>query len=854
MTDLALLGIEIDTSQVRTANRELDTLDKKGKQIESRFTSLGKSAQRLGRDWSLYVTAPIVAGGALAVKTAADYERLQVQLEVLVGSAERAERVFGRLTEFASTSPFELNEIVKANNIMLGFGLSTERTFSLLQTLGDVSAVSGAKLETLARITGEARAENKLLTRDLRQLVNNGVPIIGLLADSLGVAENKIFDLASAGEISFEVLVSALEKSTQQSGLFARGMEKLSQTLSGLWSNFVDAVDLARNRLGIIIGDTFNLKESLRLLIANIERATDWFEEMDGSQQKMIVTLFALLAALGPVITILGTLSVAIGAISPVMLGVVAVIGTGTALIIKNWDKVVEYFTSGDGYQVWQDLKSISKETLEFIKALWDIHGDSILSTVQTTFKLVLEVFELSISRFDVLMKKLNGNMDTELNIFEDNWLTTLDNIDGKLSGLLSRLGTGALKSFNIVDTEMERIEKRLNELGVEYKAPSIFGPEEIERARTLLAFAEELAEMSRSEEAAFLGLDLAKAEELAKILKEIAERGIVPDAEIMKDPFEDISYVIRPKVDIEVPKDEVLDEFEQLSIDIQSIFDDFKVDERIFPPGSIGDLRNRIAELKTEMDFENSAEGVQFYQQEIERLQKKIEELTGSTSTLQNVALSLRPAFEGFLSQGVVDLLRFKEETKLIRNEFGELEEQTFTLQDRFKELFQSLIDDLIRTTTQLLIVKPLMDALYGAIGLPVSGGAGSVTPSYHGNVFSGGDIQPFAKGGAFTNSVVSTPTLFNMGVMGEGGRSEAILPLERTPNGDLGVKSSANNVNIQVHNHAGVQVDIQKRETPSGMSIEAIITNKIREDFASGEMDNTMKAVYGLQRGGRR
>ena len=50
----------------------------------------------------------------------------------------------------------------------------------------------------------------------------------------------------------------------------------------------------------------------------------------------------------------------------------------------------------------------------------------------------------------------------------------------------------------------------------------------------------------------------------------------------------------------------------------------------------------------------------------------------------------------------------------------------------------------------------------------------------------------QPkFAKGGAFTNSMVNQPTQFNMGEMGEAG-PEGILPLDKMADGSLGVKSS--------------------------------------------------------------
>jgi len=50
-------------------------------------------------------------------------------------------------------------------------------------------------------------------------------------------------------------------------------------------------------------------------------------------------------------------------------------------------------------------------------------------------------------------------------------------------------------------------------------------------------------------------------------------------------------------------------------------------------------------------------------------------------------------------------------------------------------------------------------------------------------------GEPAPFANGGAFTNGIVSTPTSFNMGLMGEAG-PEAIMPLTNV-GGQMGVKA---------------------------------------------------------------
>lgn len=61
-------------------------------------------------------------------------------------------------------------------------------------------------------------------------------------------------------------------------------------------------------------------------------------------------------------------------------------------------------------------------------------------------------------------------------------------------------------------------------------------------------------------------------------------------------------------------------------------------------------------------------------------------------------------------------------------------------------------------------------------------------------GGVFDSGSKMAFASGGAFSNSIVDTPTKFRMGLMGEAG-PEAIMPLTRGPDGSLGVTAQMPN-----------------------------------------------------------
>jgi len=104
-------------------------------------------------------------------------------------------------------------------------------------------------------------------------------------------------------------------------------------------------------------------------------------------------------------------------------------------------------------------------------------------------------------------------------------------------------------------------------------------------------------------------------------------------------------------------------------------------------------------------------------------------------------------------------------------------------------------LADKLIEMATDQLI-SGLFGNLMGVFG---GGGAAAITGSLwaNGGAFAGGNVIPFAKGGAFTNSIVNSPTVFAMangaGLMGEAG-PEAVMPLRRLAGGRLGVEAVGN------------------------------------------------------------
>lgn len=124
--------------------------------------------------------------------------------------------------------------------------------------------------------------------------------------------------------------------------------------------------------------------------------------------------------------------------------------------------------------------------------------------------------------------------------------------------------------------------------------------------------------------------------------------------------------------------------------------------------------------------------------------------------------------------------------------------------LEDALRGVAQS-----IAATAYNVAMRPVQNAVGGALANGISGLLGGLMPFAAGGVFSAGRVMPFAKGGV-VSSATQFPMRGGMGLMGEAG-PEAIMPLARGPDGRLGVQGGSGPVtlvmNIQTPDVAGFQ-----------------------------------------------
>ena len=254
-----------------------------------------------------------------------------------------------------------------------------------------------------------------------------------------------------------------------------------------------------------------------------------------------------------------------------------------------------------------------------------------------------------------------------------------------------------------------------------------------------------------------------------------------------------------------------------------------------------------KVEELKLEQIKQMTA-AERAYNQEVEKLDrdkeaaggfyvgsKKTEDDTARARLLENLgaqksAILLVTQAQIDNAQAMADMTnRQLAYTELFKGAFKGMEDAivnfTKTGKLSFKDMINSFLEGLLRyeiQQQQMMLFRGMggagglanlfMSALFpgtisggGTLDVTQAGARGYIGEA-KGGVYDAG-LRTFAKGGMFTNSVVDQPTYFKFakgtGVMGEAG-PEAIMPLKRDSNGNLGVRSGGgSNVDVVVNNY---------------------------------------------------
>jgi tape measure domain-containing protein len=218
------------------------------RQVQSQSQATERAVGNLGAAVSKLAAAlgVIQAARFVFVKTA-ELESQARSLQVLTGSAEKANQIIKDLQQLGAVTPFTSSELIDSAKRLQAFGVETDKVVETTRRLADVSGATGAELQGLVTAFGQVQAKGRLQGEELLQFQERGVALQQELRKQYNLSGEEFQDALQKGKISAEAVEFAIQSLTDAGGKYANGAIAQSDTLNGRFSTLQDGIEgLAR--------------------------------------------------------------------------------------------------------------------------------------------------------------------------------------------------------------------------------------------------------------------------------------------------------------------------------------------------------------------------------------------------------------------------------------------------------------------------------------------------------------------------------------------------------------------------------------------------------------------------------
>ena len=393
-------NLDVDSSKLsgglKSARTEIDGI---AKDTESKLKSLGESFSNVGKKMSLAVTAPIVAIGTASFKMAAD-------LDDAIGATNQ---IFKGQSQAMQTWA---NTIPTYYGIAEGEALTYANTMgAMLQNIGGLTEEQASKqAQTLITLAGDLTAMFGGTTQDAIRALTGSLKGNNTMLDNYGMAVNDAMIKSKAFELGLMKEGDEMSLATKQAATLALITQQTADVTgqanreAGGASGSMRAFQTEVKNLSTQIGQV--LLPVITPLIKNLSELVKKFAALSPEQKEMIVKIVGIVAAIGPLLMIIGgaikifttlqTIITVVGGViagisAPVLIaiGIIAALIAIGVLLWKNWDTIKEH-----AVKVWNSIANFFTQTIpnafnsmvNLIKQLPQRIGDG-LSSLGNSFR-----------------------------------------------------------------------------------------------------------------------------------------------------------------------------------------------------------------------------------------------------------------------------------------------------------------------------------------------------------------------------------------------------------------------------------------------------------------------------------
>lgn len=377
-------GVDKNSKQYRELRREIIETESKLKTFKAQlreignvklkalsegFKKVGNTLTDAGKKMTK-VTAAITAAYTAAVKLGSDFEENLNKIDVAFGDSAQAVKAWADTTRNAfGLSKVQATESAAAFGALAkGVGFAENQAADMSTTLTGLAADLGSYFNV--DMLDAAGALEGIFTGNTVALKRFGVVLtetnLRAFAKSLKIDYNKL----SQTEKTMLRYQYVLKATADAQGDFARTSDNLANA-SKIFKAAIQ--DLATN-IGTVL---------LPIVTPIIQKMSEWvnkFNELSPETQKIIVNIGLFVAALSPLLLILGTVAKAIGAVTAIIgvlsgpvgvaIAIIGALSVAIALLVAAGKNMVDSWKTlkAEAQRVWTGIKNDVTSAVEAVK------------------------------------------------------------------------------------------------------------------------------------------------------------------------------------------------------------------------------------------------------------------------------------------------------------------------------------------------------------------------------------------------------------------------------------------------------------------------------------------------------
>lgn len=340
--------------------------------IEKDLNRFARQAESAGMSLSRAFTLPLGAAGVAAVRTFAQFDKLEKGLAAVTGSAaegaRQMESLLGVVKDTQTT--LDLKNAAKVSLQLQGVGVAAANAERLIRQLGIAATATGATADDVGEVgrqLSQSIAMGSVKQEELNVLLERLPALARIIKEEFGVVTAKgIRDAGISAAEFVQRLTEAAEADTK--------LQAVQGGLSKAIESFGVNLQIAGKNVGSAIAQTLNLEANLSRLSDVLFRASMGFKNLTPEIQGAIVKTGLIATAAGPALLGLGgiarlmpilssgvkVLAVAFRALT----GPIGLVVSGVVLVGKylyNLYQTNEVFQSSVG-RLWEAFKGLGSQ------------------------------------------------------------------------------------------------------------------------------------------------------------------------------------------------------------------------------------------------------------------------------------------------------------------------------------------------------------------------------------------------------------------------------------------------------------------------------------------------------------